>query len=367
MFISYPVRTVPALALAGLALACVAAGSARAQTAVSAADTQAAPASASRTGTTGPAPAGAAEPAEIDLLSWQIGDVDALPDDDYGRAVRYGRQLTTETFALIGPEVPDESMRYSGNNLACSSCHQEAGTKPYAMPWTGVSAVFPQYRARENSLQSIEDRINGCMERSMAGKKLPLDSAEMRAFAAYMHFLSRGIPVGAKLKGGGTIPDAAPDRAADPVAGKAVFAEQCVSCHGDDGMGQRNGEIGDHAGYMYPPLFGKDSYNDGAGMYRLLTAYRFILANMPQGADHQNPVLTPDEAYDVAAFINSQPRSHKDNMDQDFPDRLRKSPDMPFEPWAGDFPAEQHKYGPFKPIAEWQAAELKKRQAAQKP
>lgn len=304
-------------------------------------------------------------PAEIDLTEWEVGDMDALPDDEYGRAVRYGYELSVETFAHIGPEVEDESMRYSGNNLACTSCHQDAGTKPYSMPWVGVTAVFPQYRAREDDLQSVEDRINGCMERSMAGTALPLDSAEMRAFSAYMHFLSRGIPVGAEVIGAGTLAEPAPDRPADPIAGELIFEEQCSACHGDDGLGMREGEVGDLAGYIYPPVFGPDSYNDGAGMYRIAMAYRYILANMPQGADHEYQILTPDEAYDVAAYINSQPRGEKAGMENDFPDRLRKAPDMPFEPWAGDFPAEQHKYGPFKEIADWQASELKARQEAE--
>ena len=296
-------------------------------------------------------------PQVIDLKDWTIGDIDALQDDEYGRAGRYGYEVNVETFAQIGPEVADESMRYAGNNLACSSCHQEAATKPYAMPWIGVSAAFPQYRARENDLQSVEDRVNGCMERSMAGRALPLDSAEMRAYSAYIHFLSRGIPVGAQVIGLGTISDPAPDRAADPVAGQVVYAEQCAVCHGDDGQGIREGEVGDMAGYFYPPAYGQDSYNDGAGMYRMVMAYRYILANMPQGADHENRFLTPDEAYDVAAYINTQERGSKAGMENDFPDRLRKPADMPFGPWAGEFPAEQHKFGPFKPIADWQAAE----------
>lgn len=314
----------------------------------------------------GSSPAGPEDmPQEIDLNDWSVGDIDALPDDEYGRAVRYGHALTVETHAHIGPEVEDESMRYSGNNLDCASCHQDAATKPFAMPWTGVAATFPQYRGRENTLQTVEDRVNGCMERSMNGRALPLDSAEMRAFSAYIHFLSAGIPVGAKVTGAGTIPDPAPDRAADPVAGEQVYAEQCSVCHGDDGHGMRNGEPGDGEGYLYPPVFGDDSYNDGAGMYRMLMAYRFILANMPQGADHEDRILTPDEAYDVAAYINSQPRGHKEGMENDFPDRLRKPADMPFEPWAGDFPPEQHKYGPFKPIADWLAAERAARDAAE--
>ncbi|MDM7458698.1 MAG: c-type cytochrome [Paracoccus sp. (in: a-proteobacteria)] len=303
-------------------------------------------------------------PSEIDLSTWEIGNIEDLADDEYGRAVRYGYELTVNTFAHIGPDVEDPDMRFAGNNLACASCHQDAATKPYAMPWIGVSAVFPQYRARENDLQSVEDRINGCMERSMAGRPLPLDSKEIRAYSAYIHFLSRGIPVGAKIIGAGTIPDPAPNRAADPVAGEEVFMSQCAACHGDDGLGMLNDEENILAGYSFPPVFGPDSYNDGAGMYRIVMAYRYLLANMPLGAQHDDRYLTPDEAFDVAAYINSQPRGSKAGMDQDFPDLLRKPADMPFAPWAGDFPPEQHKYGPFKEIADYLTAERQKLQNA---
>jgi thiosulfate dehydrogenase len=44
------------------------------------------------------------------------------------------------------------------------------------MPLTGVWGQFPQYRAREGAVVTLEDRINGCMERSMNGRALPLDS-----------------------------------------------------------------------------------------------------------------------------------------------------------------------------------------------
>ena len=57
-------------------------------------------------------------------------------------------------------------------------------------------------------------------------------------------------------------------------------------------------------GYVFPPLWGPDSFNNGAGMHRVLTAARFIKARMPLG----KPTLTDDEAFDVAAFINAQPR-----------------------------------------------------------
>ena len=65
---------------------------------------------------------------------WTVPEVGALPDDDHGRLVRRGRDLITATYAHIGPAVADEAKRYAGNNLACSNCHLNAGTKKFGIP-----------------------------------------------------------------------------------------------------------------------------------------------------------------------------------------------------------------------------------------
>lgn len=273
-----------------------------------------------------------------------------VPDDAYGRLVAYGYALTTETYKHIGPEAADPAKRYAGNNLACQSCHLNAATQPYAMPWTGVQAVFPKYRAREDSVSTIEERVNGCMQRSMNGRPLPPGGTEMKAFVAYMKWLSTGIPVDADIEGAGTRAIRDPARAADPARGRRIYADTCAACHGENGQGVRRGETGDGEGYQFPPLWGSDSYNDGAGLYRLLTAAGFVHNNMPLGTTHEAPALSDEDAYDVAAFVNSQPRPHMAGLDRDFPDRLRKPVDMPFPPFADGFPAEQHRYGPYDPI-----------------
>lgn len=97
---------------------------------------------------------------------------------------------------------------------------------------------------------------------------------------------------------------------------------------------------------MFPPLWGPDSFNDGAGMGRVLTAARFIKARMPLG----KPDLTDDDAFDVAAFINSKPRPQMANLERDYPDRSTKPIDNPYGPYADSFPQDQHKFGPFQPI-----------------
>ena len=142
------------------------------------------------------------------------------------------------------------------------------------------------------------------------------------------------------------------DRAANPSHGADVFAQKCLVCHQANGQGLRKGSRGDAKGYQFPPLWGPDSFNDGAGMARLITAANFIHFNMPHGTDYLNPQLTVEEAWDIAAYLVSLPRPHKEGLDRDFPDLLQKPVDTPYGPYADGFSQEQHKYGPFAPIRE---------------
>ena len=294
-------------------------------------------------------PSAAANPAQT---PWIVPDVDKLPDDDWGRTVRYGRDLVSKTASLIGPEVANPAQRFAGNNLTCQNCHLEAGTKEFGLPFQGVYADFPNYRARSGAVGTIEDRIQGCMVRSMNGRELPADGAEMTAMVAYMKFLSLGHPVGAPTPGRGTAPLPELTRAADPAHGKVVYGQICYACHGDNGQGARAGLAGDARGYIIPPLWGPDSFNDGAGMMRLGVTAGFVHSNMPNGTSWQNPTVAPADAWDVAAFVNSQPRPHKADLEKDFPNRLQKPVDTPYGPYADNFDLTQHKLGPFGPIRE---------------
>jgi thiosulfate dehydrogenase len=293
------------------------------------------------------AAAAAPEPGVVDLTQLTPPDISTLRDEPFGKLVKYGYSLFTDTAREIGPSVQDPARRFARNNLACGNCHLNAGTQPYAMPMIGVWGQFPQYRAREGAVVTIEDRINGCMERSMNGRALPLDSREMRAFSAYIRWLSTGIPDGAKLVGAGTLWIKEPARAADPGRGRQIYAQMCAACHGPDGLGQR-ADTG--PGYQFPPLGGPDSFNNGAGMGRLLTAAAYAMHNMPFGITYNAPALSETDAYDVAAYVVSMTRPAKPGLDKDFPIRLQKPVDTPYGPYADGFSVTQHKYGPFSPI-----------------
>lgn len=282
---------------------------------------------------------------------WTVPDINTLPDDTWGKTVRYGRDLINKTSTLIGPEVRDASKRFAGNNLDCQNCHIEGGAKEFGLPLVGVSAKFPSYFARTGRVGTLEDRIQGCMERSMNGKPLPIDGAEMTALVSYMKFLSTGRAIGSDTFGSdaGRIKEL--QRAADPVKGRTVYANTCAGCHGDNGQGQRNGAVGDAKGYLFPPLWGPDSFNDGAGMDKLINTANFVHSDMPEGTSWKNPVVSREDAWEVAAYVISQPRPAMANLDKDYPNRLEKPIDTPYGPYADTFSAEQHKYGPFGPIA----------------
>jgi thiosulfate dehydrogenase len=66
-------------------------------------------------------------------------------------------------------------------------------------------------------------------------------------------------------------------------------------------------------------------------------------------ASPEKPVLTVEESWDVAAYVNSQPRPNKD-LSGDWPDISKKPIDHPFGPYADGFSEVQHKFGPFPPI-----------------
>jgi len=300
-------------------------------------------------------PAGArAQPAPTS--AWSVPNPDLLPDDAFGRTVRHGRDLIVKTSSLIGPDAPDPAQRFGGNGLDCQSCHLQAGTQKFGLPLAGIWGLFPLYIARENEVRTLEERINGCMERSMNGKALPVGSNEMKAMLTYIRFISGAEAVGKSIDGRGAPPLALPARSADPVRGQHIFVETCGACHGADGQGQRlDAAEAKEAGrrYRFPPVWGYDSFNDGAGMGRIITAAQFVHANMPFGTSFTEPALSEADAFDVAAYVDSQPRPHKAGLEADFPDRARKPVDAAYPPYVGTLTPEQHRLGPWtaQPVA----------------
>jgi thiosulfate dehydrogenase len=216
----------------------------------------------------------------------------SIPTGPLGDAIRLGQSIVSDT--------QSHAKAYVGNGLHCVSCHLDGGRAAYAAPLVGLTGVFPEYRARRGRVESLEERINDCFVRSMNGKALPPSSAEMIGLLAYIAWLSQGVPTGAEVIGRGFRNITAP-ATPDSVHGKALYAQKCAACHGVEGQGLRG--AGDT--FVFPPLWGPQSFNTGAGMARVSVAAAFVQAKMPLG---NGGTLSDQDAYDIAAYFTAQPR-----------------------------------------------------------
>jgi cytochrome c len=279
---------------------------------------------------------------------WKSPDWNSVDAEPNAMEIKYGKELIANTSEFLGP---NGKVKAISNGMNCQNCHLGAGTVPLGNNYSAVASTYPKMRARSGTEEDIQKRINDCFERSLNGKPLERDSKEMIAMVSYIKWVGKDVPQGEIPKGSGLYEVPVLDRAADPSKGKSVFEKHCQSCHAADGQGKLKPE---GTGYIYPPLWGKNSYNHGAGLYRLSRFAGYVIANMPLGATYLNPILTDEEAWDVAAYVNSMDRPEMD-LSQDWPDSSKKPMDHPFGPFSDPFTEEQHKFGPFKPIREAKA------------
>lgn len=276
---------------------------------------------------------------------WQAPDIAQIADDENGKLIEYGRELIAHTSQYLGP---NGSVKTISNGMNCQNCHLDAGTKPFGNNYSAVASTYPKLRARSGSDETIEKRVNDCFERSLNGEALADDSYEMKAIVAYIQWLGKDVEKGKSPNGSGIVELAFMDRPASIENGKLIYEQQCTVCHVKNGEGVA---LADGSGYQFPPLWGRHSYNNGAGLYRLSRFAGYVKANMPLGATYESPQLTDEQAWDVAAYVNSLPRPDQD-LSNDWPDLSKKPIDHPFGPFTDGFDETQHKLGPFKPIQE---------------
>ena len=259
----------------------------------------------------------------------------------------YGQDLIAHTSKYLGPKG---SVAQITNGMNCQNCHLQAGSKAWGNNYAAVFSTYPKYRDRSGQIETIYKRVADCMERSLNGTAVDSNSKEFKAIFAYIKWLGKDVKKDEKPYGSGIEKLNYLDRAADPKNGQIVYTNQCQTCHGANGEGQL---ASDALEYTYPPLWGSHSYNDGAGLYRISNFAGYVKNNMPNLlTSHENPTLTEAESWDVAAFVNSQPRPHL-NQSNDWPKFEKKPIDFPFGPYADSFSEMQHKYGPFKPIQDF--------------
>lgn len=245
-----------------------------------------------------------------------------LDTSKMSKEIQLGYRLFTNT--------PAEAERFVPGEISCNNCHLNAGQRERAMPLVAISGAFPEYNRRAGHLISLNDRIVDCFLRSEnATGHLARDeqgnvvdgadalpnptSREVLALAAYLTWISRGSEIGKNptWRGQNTIPRESliPLDKLDPKKGEAIFLERCTSCHGPDGQGVF---VGDK---RPGPLWGPNSWNDGAGAARVYTLAGIIRYTMPY-LDPGN--MTDEDAQQLARFITSKPRPVYPFKDRDY-------------------------------------------------
>jgi thiosulfate dehydrogenase len=217
-------------------------------------------------------------------MAWQPPH--AIPGGTLGASIRRG--------ALLFNETPLYASQFTTAKLSCASCHAEGGIQPYASPMVGLPVLFPMFNERAGHVISLKDRVQECFVRSENGRPLAYDGPEMQAIVSYIEWLSQPEPERKPFVGRGFV--ALPAMTPDPARGAAIYASQCAGCHGGDGRGREP---------QFPPLWGPESFNDGAGMNGIPKMAAFIQHNMPQ---NRMGSLSAQDAFDVAGFIHAQQR-----------------------------------------------------------
>lgn len=269
---------------------------------------------------------------------WSAPDTSSILNNEEGWLIKYGRDLVANTSHYLNNTT---------NGMNCQNCHLDAGTKFFGNNYSAVASTYPKFRARSGSIETIEKRVNDCIERSLNGTPLDSTGKELRAIVAYIKWVGNEVQKDSIPEGAGLINVPLLERAAEADKGKIVFESKCISCHGADGQGKKDATGFNH--YTYPPLWGEHSYTTGAGLFRLSRFAGYVKANMPLGANYKQPMLTDEEAWDVAAYVNSQPRPSK-KFKTDWPDISKKPFDHPFGPYDDKFSEQQHKFGPWQAI-----------------
>jgi thiosulfate dehydrogenase len=285
---------------------------------------------------------------------WIVPDTSELANTDEAKLIKYGRALIVNTSYYLGPKGV---IAHNSNGMNCQNCHLDAGTKSFGNNFSKTSTGYPRFKERSGTVETIVKKVEDCFERSLNGKTIDSNGREMKAFVAYLTWIGKNVKKGTEPVGSGIeeLPFLA--RAVDTVKGRMMYAAKCQVCHGKNGQGVLNPT---GTAYVFPPLWGEHSYNIGASIYRTSKFAGYIKRNMPFKSDKNNQ-LTDEQAWDVAAFVNSQSHPFK-NISADWPKLSTKPYDYPFGPYADHrFTASQHKYGPYAPIKSYYASLSKKK------
>lgn len=208
---------------------------------------------------------------------------------DAWASILRGYQIATSTYETLPDYLPT-------SKLHCKSCHLNAGANRNASWWVGMSA-----ETKYPTKAKLVNRINQCFTKSMNGKPLCADdeqhNPDMNALLAYMDWLDDRAAAEKLQPPQSPFPECNNSNTGDPKRGGEIYLQKCAFCHAADGQGRYQSGT-----YYRPALWGPHSYNQQAGLFKTPTMLpSFLKGNMPFGS---GGVLTDQEAWDLAAFIN---------------------------------------------------------------
>lgn len=247
-----------------------------------------------------------------------------IPSGPQGAHIREGIAILEHTSQFAGPNAADPTHRLSQNNLNCISCHPAGtasdlpGTKYGQLPYINTIHEYPKLDIKTMKIITLQDRIRGMF--GGGNGKLTDNSITMQSLMAYFTWLGTYTKPGSPIKGSYLKQLPPIQGAPSPARGKISYEQKCLSCHGDKGLGIPKANFSTGGGYQIPPIAGNDTYSDGGHMYSVNVLARFIYGYMPQGATVEKPLLSPQEACDIAAYINTAlPRKHDPNKENYYP------------------------------------------------
>lgn len=232
------------------------------------------------------------------LLGFNLVDPEQAPPNILNSVMRGYRLIMNTAFY-----APD----HAHAQLSCSNCHfaggDTLGGKNGGISLIGVTNIYPQYSKRAGKVITLQERINNCFQRSMNGNAIPVNSRMMNDILNYLKWISKEVEMIKDVPWLG-LPEIKNQHQPNPKQGEMDYERYCAACHQLDGSG--GGVLGKVEGKTIPPLWGSESFNDGAGMGTMKMLAPFIYLNMP----YQQAQLTEEQALDIAAYLLQQPRPH---------------------------------------------------------
>ena len=205
-----------------------------------------------------------------------------------------------------------------GNTFACATCHalDEPAADGIRRPGHAIGDAIARPSYKGGTLTNFLDAVNTCVTEWMTAP--PLTESDPR-WTALRGFLADGAPASAPALDLAIVPAPEDLPAGDVEAGRALFNESCIVCHGEDATGTVRG----------PGLYGT-ALEPAAIARRIRTSGPLTSTTYDGVTGGRMPFWVPDrlsdaELADVVAFVH-------DIAEEDAPPTTGPEPEPEPEP-----------------------------------